>query len=127
MEYVYMQKPKPTDATGVQISIDVVDANGNHRNIGITTSDSSGAFSFQWTPDITGKYTVIATFAGSQSYYPSSSETSFAVDPTAPTTTPQPQLTLPPTEMYVIGTGIAIIAAIAVVGALILIAIRKRP
>lgn len=127
MEYIYMQKPKPSHATGVPVSIDVLDANGNHRNIGITTSDSSGAFSFQWTPDITGKYTVIATFAGSQSYYPSSSETSFAVDPTAPTTTPQPQLTLPPTEMYVIGTGIAIIAAIAVVGALILIAIRKRP
>ena len=74
MEYVYMQKPKPTDVTGVTVSIDVIDANGNQRTIGTTTSDSSGAFSYAWTPDIEGKYTVIASFTGSESYWPSSAE-----------------------------------------------------
>jgi hypothetical protein len=127
MEYVYMQKPMPTNATGVPVSINVVDSNGNYRHIGDTTSDSSGMFSFQWTPDITGKYTVIATFAGSNSYYPSSSETSFAVDPAAPTPSPYPVTVLPPTEMYIIGTGIAIIMAVAIVGAILAMMLKKRP
>ena len=34
MEYVFMQKPRPTDITGVPVSIDVVDGNGNFRSIG---------------------------------------------------------------------------------------------
>jgi len=127
MEYVYMQKPRPTNAIGVPVTIDVIDSNGNYRNIGTATSDSSGAFSYQWTPDISGKYTVIATFADSESYWPSSAETSFAVDPSAPTPSPYTVATLPPTEMYIIGTGIAIIIAIAIVGALMLLAIKKRP
>ena len=91
MEYVYMQKPKPTNATGVPVTLTVTDSNGNTRPIGTTTSDSSGAFSFQWAPDITGKYTVTATFAGSNAYYGSSAETAFAVDPEAATASPQPE------------------------------------
>jgi hypothetical protein len=127
MEYIYMQKPKPTNATGVPVSIDVIDANGNYRNIGTTTSDTSGMFSFQWTPDITGKYTVIATFAGSNSYWPSTAETSFAVDPVAPTAAPQPEISLPPTEMYIGAATAAIIIAIAIVGVVMVLMLRKRP
>ena len=83
MEYIYMQKPMPTNTIGVPVAINVVDSNGNFRQIGTTTSDYSGTYSFQWTPDIAGKYTVIASFAGSNSYWPSFAETSFAVDPAA--------------------------------------------
>src|SRR3989337_4055466 len=75
MEYVYMQKPLPTNATGVTVFIDVLDSNGNYRNIGTTTSDLSGFFSFTWDPDIPGKCTVVATFGGTKSYYGSYSET----------------------------------------------------
>ena len=123
MEYVYMQKPKPTDVTGVPITISVIDANNNFRNIGIATSDASGMFTFTWTPDIEGSYIVIADFAGSESYYPSSAESSFAVSAAVATPTAQPQIALPPTEMYVLGMGIAIIAALAVATLLIL---KKR-
>jgi hypothetical protein len=127
MEYVYMQKPKPTDATGVLVSINVIDSNGNYRNIGTTSSDSSGAFSFQWTPDITGKYTVIATFAGSESYYPSSSETSFAVDPApitpAPTATPATSAA----DLYFVPATAGLFIAIIIVGALLaILLLRKR-
>jgi len=125
MQYLYQQQPMPTNATGVPVSIDVVDSNGNYRNIGTTTSDTSGAFSLQWKPDITGKYTVIATFAGSESYYPSYAESSFAVDSAAAATAPpNPQTAQPPTEMYFAISTAAIIVAIAVVGILIL---RKKP
>lgn len=118
-----MQKPKPTNGTGVPVSIDVVDANGNYRNIGNTTSDSSGMFSLTWTPDIDGTYYVIATFAGSESYYPSFAESSFAVNAAAPTTSPYPVTTLPPTEMYFAASTVAIIIAIAIATVLI---IKKR-
>jgi hypothetical protein len=127
MEYVYMQQAKPTNTTGVPVTLSVLDSNGNYRTIGITTTDSSGMFNYQWTPDIDGKYTVMATFAGSESYWPSSSETSFAVDPAAPTPSPYPQITLPPTEMYIAASAAAIIVAIAIVGVIVVMMLRKRP
>jgi outer membrane protein assembly factor BamB len=126
MESLYQQQPMPSNAKGVEVTIDVVDANGNYRNIGSAISDASGAYSLMWTPDIPGKYTVIATFAGSNSYYASYAETTFGVDE-APEPTVAP--TAPPASMaetYITGFGIAIIAAIAVVGALILLMLRKR-
>ena len=79
----------PNNATGVPVTISVIDANGNFRKIGTTTSDATGFYSFQWIPDIAGKYTVIATFAGSNAYYGSSAETSFVVE-AAPAPTPAP-------------------------------------
>ena len=125
MAYVYMQKPRP-NATGVTVSIDVLDSNGNYRNIGNTTSDTSGMFSYTWTPDIEGSYTVIATFGGSESYYPSYAESSFAVTPSAPTPTQQPQISLPPTEMYIMAATAAIIVAIAIVGVMLSLMLKRR-
>jgi hypothetical protein len=127
MEYVYMQKPCPTDVTGVEVRIEVLDANGNYREIGTATSDASGYYSFMWTPDIPGKYNVVATFTGSESYYGSYAETSFGVD-LAPEVTPEP--TQAPTsiaDQYMLpGIGI-IVAAIAVVGAVLaFLTLRKK-
>jgi hypothetical protein len=124
MEYVYMQKPKPTNVTGVPVNFDVIDSNGNFRQIGSTTSDADGFYSFNWTPDIEGKYTVIATFQGSESYWPSHAETAFVVNAATPTPTSQPAVTLPPTEMYFAISTAIIVAAIVIVGLLLL---RKRP
>jgi FOG: WD40-like repeat len=51
MNYVYMQKPKPTNATGVPVTLSVIDSNGNYRTIGDVTTDINGFFSYQYTPD----------------------------------------------------------------------------
>ena len=102
MEYIYEQQLKPSNATGVLVSIDVVDANGNYRNIGTTTSDANGFYKFAWQPDIPGTYSVFATFAGSKSYGPSHGESAFVVNEAAPTPTQQPAAALPPTEMYIL-------------------------
>ena len=125
MLYVYKQFPRPTNATGVEVILSVLDSNNNTREIGKTTSDSSGFFSYQWTPDIEGKYTVIASFAGSNAYYGSYAETAFAVDPAAPTPA---EVTIPPdsSATYATYSTIAIIAAIAVVGAILALLLRKR-
>ena len=127
MEYVYMQKPKPEDATGVEVTLDVIDANGNYRNIGTATSDAEGFYSFDWTPDIEGKYTVIASFQGSESYWPSRTETAFVVTGAEPTPTSQPAVVLPPTEMYIAAGVVAIIIAIAIGFAVTILILRKRP
>ena len=128
MEYVYMQKPRPM-ATGVPITLSVVDSNGNYRDIGMTTSDSDGFFAFNWKPDIDGQYAVYASFGGSESYWPSHAVTAFAVDPAAatpaPTATPQTDVATNGNLMTTMAIGVvAIIIAIAIVGLLLL---RKRP
>jgi outer membrane protein assembly factor BamB len=117
MEYVYMQKPRPTDATGVEVSIDAVDPNNNFIHIGTATSDTSGTFSYTWTtPDVPGDYTITATFAGSESYWGSHAETHATVSEapaaTAPPEYPQP---IDPT-MTIIAVGIAIIIAMVLIG-----------
>jgi hypothetical protein len=126
MLYVYKQFPRPMDATGVEVTLSVLDSNGNFREIGKTTGDSNGFYSFQWTPDIPGTYTVYASFAGSKAFWPSHAVTAFAVDPApeAPAPVVQEPTPAPMTDTYLLVGVVAIIAAIAAVGALIL---RKKP
>jgi len=127
MEYVYMQKPKPTEVKGVTVELFVIDANSNYRSIGEATTDANGFYSLQWTPDIPGKYTVHAKFAGTESYWPSQATTAFAVDE-APETTPSPTEAPPSTvEQYFWVAVAAIIIAIVVIGAiLIMLMLRKK-
>jgi len=132
MEYVYMQNPIPANVTGVNVSIDAIDPNGNVVHLGTTHSDYSGLYSFQVNPSMlsagSGTYTVIATFGGSNSYWPSYSESTFTLNsaPTVtPTATPQSNLATAADLMtYIVAGVIAMIIAIAIVGFLIL---RKHP
>ena len=126
MEFVYEQQPCPQTVTGVPITIDVIDSNGNYRTIGTATSDASGKFGFTWTPDIPGDFTVIATFEGSESYYPSYDEAFFtAVE--APQATPEPtQAPASLADQYILPGIIGIIIAIVVVGLVIILMLRKR-
>jgi hypothetical protein len=129
MKYVYVQFPKPTNVTGVEVILNVLDANNNFREIGKTTSNSDGLFTFNWIPDIAGQFTVYASFDGSKSYYPSQAVTSFAVDPVPTTPAPTEALqtnfaTTSDLLMYLAVGVVAIIVAIAIVGFLIL---RKQP
>jgi len=128
MQYVYMQGTRPTNTTGVTVTLDVLDANGNLRNIGETTSDANGFFSYEWQPDISGKFTVYATFGGSQSYWPSHSETAFTVSEPSATATPTPEAPQSMADMYFVPAILGVIVAIIVVGLLLaLLLLKKRP
>ncbi|MHA2323985.1 MAG: outer membrane protein assembly factor BamB family protein [Promethearchaeota archaeon] len=123
MKYVYKLFPIPADTVGVEVSLDVIDTNGNFRNIGTATSDINGFFYYPWMPNIPGEYKVIATFAGSEAYYPSYAEAAFVVDE-APEATPPPEATpAPMTDTYIAGSAIAIIAVVVIFGLLLL---RKK-
>ncbi len=125
MEYLYMNKPRPTYPAGVDVSIDAVDPNNNFVHIATVTSDDAGAYSYAWeTPKVPGKYMVIATFPGSKSYYSSYAETAMTVS-AAPVTPPVEQPTAAPDNtLTIIAAAIAVIIAVAIVGLMLL---RKKP
>ncbi|MCW4023338.1 MAG: hypothetical protein NWF02_09290 [Candidatus Bathyarchaeota archaeon] len=119
MKYVYMQFEKPSDATGVTVTLEAIDPNGNYQYIGTTTSDISGNYGFSFKPEIEGKYTIMATFSGSGGYYGSTTTTYMSVDPTTSASIPidtegHADTSEPATETAFISTEIAILATIVV-------------
>jgi hypothetical protein len=134
MEYMYMQKPYPEDATGVEVYLEVIDSNDNKYIIGTTTTDNTGNFGFTYTPEIPGNFTVIATFPGSNSYDMSIAKTYFTIseaeDDSAAAEYPRygtdewpayPQYTT--TELLII---VAVVVAIVVGVINLVLLLRKR-
>jgi hypothetical protein len=126
MEYVYMQYARPTDVMGVDVTISVLDPNGNVYDVGTATSDASGNFVLDFTPPVPGLYTVYATFEGSGAYWPSTAQTYLKVEQ-APAATAEPTPTpAPMTDSYVLGLGIGAIVAIVAIGLVLVLMLRKR-
>ena len=148
MEYLYQQRPKPTNATGVRVHLTAYDPNGNFQDIGTTTSTADGKYGITWTPPVSGTYYVTATFEGSNSYYSSEDSTYLAVGPApatpAPAATPTPTPATPPTatptataspspapqpeagpstDMYIIAAAAVVVIVVVAVAAF---ALRKR-
>jgi len=126
MEYVYMQKPKPSDVTGVEVVISVLDPNGNYYEVGTTTSDDKGFYNFAFTPLVPGEYKIDAAFEGSESYYGSSAVTAINVEQAPDATPPPTSEPLSMADIYLVPSTIGIIVAIAVVGLVIVLMLRKR-
>jgi hypothetical protein len=124
MKYVYKQFPRPTDASGVSVRIETIDPNGNYQNIGTTTTDSYGFYSFSFEPEIEGTYKIMATFDGSGAYFGSFAETALSVGGLGTQIEPDQ-----PASEGIISTEIAIVAAIALVAVIGVAAfwfLRKR-
>jgi hypothetical protein len=128
MEYLFMQQAKPTNAMGVDVSLSAIDPNGNSVPIGTTTSDMNGNYAIAYNPEVPGTYQIIANFAGTKAYGPSSATTYLTVEDAAhATATPAP---LPESiaDTYFVPAIAGIIIAIAVVGVILaLLLLRKRP
>jgi hypothetical protein len=128
MGYVYQQQPIPTDFTGVTVSIDAVDPNNNIIHIGDAVSDSNGLYHYTWTPpNVAGDYTVKATFAGTNGYWPSSAVTAMNVQAQHPTASPAPTQAPSVADQYFLPGVAAIIVVIIIVGALTMLMLRKKP
>jgi len=122
MLYVYKQFERPEDATGVTVKLEAVDPNNKYVDIGTTKSDAYGNYGFTFTPDVEGKYMIIATFEGSSSYYGSITTTYLTVGPAAEE--PEVKAETDYTPMF-IGIIIAVIIAI-LIGLVNLFALRKQ-
>jgi outer membrane protein assembly factor BamB len=131
MEYLYMQQPKPTNATGVPVSIDAIDPNGNQVHLGDTHSDANGQYAFLADQSMlaagAGIYTISATFSGSNSYFSSSAETTMAYD--LPVATPEPvDVPQSAADLYFVPAIAGLFVLIIIVLALVvLLMLRKRP
>ncbi|MCW4028910.1 MAG: hypothetical protein NWE92_04605 [Candidatus Bathyarchaeota archaeon] len=127
MEYMYQQRPMPQNAQGVPVILTAIDPNGNYITIGNTTSDVTGTYGLNWTPEVPGTYQIIATFPGSYAYGSSFAQTYMSVSEPSATPSPAAQITVPANEMYFIGSTIAIIIAVAIAAAAIILVLKKRP
>ena len=129
MEYMFMQKMLPTDATGVEVSIDAIDPNNNFVHLGNATGDTTGMFGFTWTPpDIPGYYKIIATFDGSDSYWPSSATTGMYVQSAPQATALATAAPLSVADTYFVPASIGLfIMMIVVLIAILLLMRNKRP
>jgi hypothetical protein len=129
MEAVYEQQPMPTNTTGVPVTLSVTDSNGNHYNIGTTTTNAMGTYGLTWTPIITGNYTLTATFAGTNGYYGSAATTYFYASspPATPAPTAPPVTGLASTGTVELGIAAVIIVIIIIGAVLAVLTLRKRP
>ena len=142
MEYLYMQAPigglyDNATITGVPVTLIAIGSDGTSYPIGTTTTNGYyGTFACTWTPPKADTYTIMATFAGDDSYGSSSAATTLEVSPqattvtatptmTPPTTTQEPTQTAPDYTMTIIAMGIAVILAVAIATGLLMI--KKRP
>ena len=127
MDYMFHQRQKPMNATGVQLSLDTIDPNGNYIHIGNTTSDINGNYAIPYRPQVPGTYQIIATFQGTNSYG-SSSATTYLTVSEAPTSTPaataQPQSIA---DMYFVPAIVGLFIFVAIIAAAIMLMFRKRP
>jgi len=128
MGYVYQQQAEPTDFTGVQVQLAVLDSNGNHYPIGYATTDQSGTYSLTWTPPIPGNFTIYATFAGTNGYWPSTAETHIYAGspPPTPPPTASPPSGLASTGTVELGIAAVIIVIVICVAVLAVLMLRKR-
>lgn len=130
MGYVYQQKPMPNNFTGVPVSINAMDPNGNYIHVGDATTNAYGLFSSTWvTPDVPGDYTVYATFPGTNGYWPSTAVVAMSVATAqsgGPTATATPPSSI--ADQYFIPLSIATIVIVIIVGAVLaMLLLRRRP
>ena len=126
MDFLHMQNAtllnNPPKEVGVPVTLTATDPNGNPITIGTTTTDSAGNYAINFVPDKVGIYTITATFAGTDGYFTSNSETALSVTAAVSTVAPTTSsigigTTSTDSLMTVLIAGIiAIIIAIVLVG-----------
>jgi len=120
MEHLHLQMPeggvwKNETITGVPVTLAAIGSDGSVIDIGtVTTNGYYGTFNKEWTPPAEGSYEIIASFAGDASYGSSVASTAVSVGPAPAEITIPEQVTPPDYTMTIIGTGVAVIIAVAI-------------
>jgi outer membrane protein assembly factor BamB len=151
MQYLYMQKPMPTTASGVPVKVTATFPDGHSEVIGTAISDIGGSYGLAWTPTVECTYQIKVAFEGTNSYgssyataYLVAGSANAVVTPTiaptatvAPTAAPSSSATISasPTVVPTPGTGVstetlliagaAVVIIIAVVAAALVLRKRK--
>jgi hypothetical protein len=130
MDYMYGQNATllnhPPAANGVPVTLLAVGSDNSLTEIGTATSDSSGTFTFKWTPAKADAYKITASFAGSESYFASWAATGLAVDPVHETSENNEPATTTDNMPILYGIAAAAIAIIIAIALAVIILLRKR-
>ena len=131
MQYLHLQAPKAglwgnETITGVPVTLTAIDSNNNVIQIGTTTTNGYyGTFGYTWTPPSEGQYTILASFAGDDSYGSSSAATTISVG-IAPTVAPTASPPAAPVDYMPTLTGILVAVIVAIVVSVIALAVVLR-
>lgn len=125
MEYLHMQKPMPTNATGVPLMLKAMNSDGSIIDIATVTSDLKGHFEYVWTPTNAGTYKVVASFNGDDSYWGSWEETGLGVT-FAHTISPEAQVVQTDISTLLYGILVGVVVAIIIGLVAVFVALRKR-
>jgi outer membrane protein assembly factor BamB len=125
MEYLYHEKPMPTDITGVPVQLQAIGSDGTVINIGTVTSDAMGNFKYAFCPTKPDVYTILATFPGSDSYYSSYASTGVAVGPSPAAAEPVEIPAYPDNTPIFAGMTVAIVV-VAILVVYTLYTVRKQ-
>jgi outer membrane protein assembly factor BamB len=132
MEYLHLQQSISglwgnETVTGVPVTLSAVGSDGTYYDIGTTTTNGYyGTFSMAWTPSKQDTYTIMANFAGDDSYGSSGAATAVTVG--APPAEPEP-VDLPvqiDNTNLLNGILVAVVVAIVLAIVAILAIFRKR-
>jgi outer membrane protein assembly factor BamB len=133
MEHIHMQMPitglwNNETLTGVPVILTAIGSDGTVIDIGsVTTNGYYGTFGYAWNPPKEDTYTILASFAGDDSYGSSSAATFVSVGP-APAPYPDfpeaPTLVDNSTLLY--GILAAVVVAILIGLVAIVLVLRKR-
>ena len=109
------------------MALSAIGSDGTYYDIGTTTTNGYyGTFSMPWTPPKQDTYTIMANFAGDDSYDSSGAATAVTVGPAPETTEPVNIPTPVDYTMTIMGAAIATIIAIAIGIAIAVLLLRKR-
>ncbi|MGD6810136.1 MAG: PQQ-binding-like beta-propeller repeat protein [Candidatus Bathyarchaeia archaeon] len=127
MDYLHMQNStllnNPPTPEGVQVTLTALYPDGSTQTIGTTTTNSKGNYAVSFVPNMTGMYTITASFAGTSAYYSSDSETQLSVVAASETTPNTVTQTTADNTMLLYGIMVLVVVAI-ILAALALI--RKK-
>jgi hypothetical protein len=127
MDYLHMQNStllnNPPTPEGVQVTLTALYPDGSTQTIGTTTTDSEGNYAVNFVPEMTGMYTITASFAGTNGYYASDSEAHLSVVAASETTPDTVAQNTADNTMLLYGIMVLVVIAI-VLAALALI--RKK-
>ena len=117
--------------TGVPVILTAIAADGSVTDLGtVTTNGYYGTFSYTWTAPKSGDYTILASFAGDDSYGSSSAATTLSVGPAvtvAPTQTLPPQVTASDIASQMLTyLAIGVVAIIIAIAIATLLIIRRK-
>jgi outer membrane protein assembly factor BamB len=132
MEYLHLQMPidglwHNETITGVPVTLTAIGSDGSVIDIGTTTTNGyGGTFGMAWTPTKEDTYTIMASFAGDDSYGSSMATTTMAVSPAPPAIDIPEVITPVDYTMTIAYAAIAIIVAVVIAVAVAVLLLRKR-